>query len=55
MNNYYVLIVKYENGEIVKEMGPMDERKANKVEDGVNINLNHEEYYTDIMKKESDD
>ena len=51
MNNFYVQIVKFQDEEIVKEMGPMPEFKAEKVDDGVNINLNHEEYYTKIVEK----
>ena len=51
MKDYYVEIVEYGTGEIVKSMGPMSERKANKVEGGANINLNHEEYFTRIINK----
>ena len=48
---YYVEIVKYgEPEEVVKRMGPMPERKADEVDAGANINLNHEEYYTRIVK-----
>ena len=51
MTKYYVEIVKYgEPEEVVKRMGPMYERKAEKVDDGVNINLNHNEYYTRIVE-----
>ena len=37
--------------EVTKEMGPFNERKANKIEDAVNIKLNHEEYYTRVVLK----
>ena len=30
--------------------GPMSEHRAERVEDGVNINLNHEKYYTRIRR-----
>jgi hypothetical protein len=45
---YYVEIVAYENDEVVKRMGPMSEWKADKVERGVNINLNHSEFFTRV-------
>jgi hypothetical protein len=46
---FYVEIVKTSSGEVVERMGPMSERKADKVESGVAINLNHEEYFTRIV------
>ena len=48
---YYVEIVAYEDDEVASRMGPMSERKANKVDAGANINLNHEEYYTRIVQE----
>ena len=50
-NNYYVEIIEYKSEEVVKCMGPMSEHKADRVDDGVNINLNHEEFYTLIKEK----
>lgn len=47
-NQSYVEIVRYEGEEIVKRMGPMSERKADKVMDGADINLNHEDYFVRI-------
>ena len=52
---YYVEIVKYESDEhgdegLVEKRGPFNGWKANKVDDGLNINLNHERYYTRIVK-----
>jgi hypothetical protein len=52
MAGYFVEIVKHVSLEVVKRMGPMPERKADKVDAGVNINLNHEEYYTRIVNKD---
>ena len=46
---FYVEIVKASSGEVVTGMGPMSERKADKVEAGAAINLNHEEYFTRIV------
>ena len=50
MEKHYVEIVKYKTDEIIERMGPMSEHKADKVDGGANINLNHEEYYTRIIK-----
>lgn len=51
MDNYFVEIVKFEGDEVVKSMGPMSEYKANKVDGGANINLDHEHYFTRIVRK----
>jgi len=40
-----VEIVQRATGEIVKELGPMSPRKADSVERGIEINLNHEQYF----------
>ena len=40
-----VEVIKRDNGEIVKELGPMSPRKADSVERGIEINLNHEQYF----------
>ena len=50
---WYVEIVKFKGGEVVKRMGPMPERQAEKVEGGANINLNHEGYFTRLVKDKS--
>lgn len=52
---FFVEIRKYgstgelADDEVVERMGPMDERKAERVDGGVNINLNHSEFYTLIV------
>ena len=47
---FYVEIVKAgPPEEVVKRMGPMDKRRAEKAEFGADINLNHEEYFTRIV------
>jgi hypothetical protein len=51
MKNYYVEIVKTDLGEVVKRLGPFSERKADRVDDGANINLNHSEYFTRIVNE----
>lgn len=48
---FYVEVVRRQNDEVVKTIGPIDgERTAERTEDGVNINLNHEDYFTRIRK-----
>lgn len=47
----YVVIIKDSTGEIVKEMGPHPLWKAEKIDNGANINLNHAEYHTLILTK----
>jgi len=46
---FFVEIVLISTGEVVKRLGPVNERKADKVESGVKINLNHAEYFTRIV------
>ena len=54
MNNVFVEIVKYGDKDapeiIVTRMGPMSESKADRVESGANINLNHEQYFVRIVE-----
>ena len=51
MGNYYVQIIRYTDDGVVEEMGPFSERRADRVDDGANWNLNHEEFYTLITQK----
>ena len=46
---FYVEIVDSETKEVIERMGPMDERKAERVEAGASINLNHEKFFTRIV------
>ncbi len=46
---YYVEIVAYKNDRVAKRMGPFSERKAERVDGGANINLDHENFYTRIV------
>lgn len=44
---FYVEIVDMDTDEVVEKLGPYtNERLAEKVENGVNINLNHEKFFT---------
>ena len=49
---FYVEIVKFDNDEIVKRMGPMNSWRADRVDTGANQNLNHEHYFTRIVSAE---
>ena len=51
---YTVNIYHTTTGELVKQMGPMSERKADKVYAGASINLNHDEYHIEIKPVEGD-
>ena len=46
---FIVQIVAFKDDEVVKESEPMSERRADHVDDGFAMNLNHEEYYTRIV------
>lgn len=50
IDNYYVQVID-SSAFVVKELGPFSKKKADKVDDGININLNHDEYYTVITYK----
>lgn len=45
-----VQVIEYSTGKVIKEIVVSSERKADKVESGLNINLNHEKYYTRTVK-----
>lgn len=51
MNNHYVQVLPYENDEVIKELGPFDERKAEKIEDGVCRNMSMD-YYSRVIEKD---
>ena len=48
----YVEIVKFEDEEVVERRGPFSPWRADKVDDGLNINLNHERFFTRIVPAE---
>ena len=46
---HYVDIIAFEGEKTIKRLGPFSsERKARKVNDGANINLDHDNYFTRI-------
>jgi hypothetical protein len=50
VKQFYVEIVEDETDLVVSRMGPMDERRANRVEDGAGINLNWEKFFTRVVE-----
>lgn len=52
-DTHFVEIVRYENEEVIERRGPFSERRADKIDDGLNINLNHEEFFTRIVNDAS--
>lgn len=51
MSDHQVIveICEAETGEVVERFGPMSDHKAQKVDAGISINLNHERFYTQIV------
>lgn len=45
---FIVQVIEYQTGKVVKTSQPMLERKANKVDGGMNRNLNHDRFFTCI-------
>ena len=54
MSNYYVKIAETATGKVEKRMGPMSEGKADRVERGASINLDHAEYHIDVEEIEAE-
>ena len=52
MTHYYVEIVEYETEQVVDRIDcGASGRRADRIDDGVNINLNHERFYTRIVEE----
>lgn len=49
--DFYVEVVKIETDEVVKRLGPHGERAAERIERGLSINMNHQDYFTRIVKQ----
>lgn len=48
--HYRVEVVEYETGDVVKTLdGGTSERRADRIDSGLNHNLDHERFYTRIM------
>jgi hypothetical protein len=48
---FFVEIVERLTGAVVKRMGPMSERRAEYIESGASIHLNHDDYFTRIVRE----
>jgi hypothetical protein len=49
MPKFKVQVIERKTGEVIKEIECASERSANKVEDGMLINMNYESYYTQVV------
>lgn len=52
MTRFHVEVRRIGTDEVVRSLGPMDERRAEKVERGLHINLDYERFYTEIVSSE---
>lgn len=50
MDNWHVEVVEDASGKVVKRMGPMPKRKAERVDTGVRINLDHDRFSTRVVQ-----
>ena len=50
---WYVEIVEFESGEVVKRFECDTERQADRIDDGANINLNHDKFYTRVVEDQA--
>lgn len=56
MTKHYVLIRQRCDNTVVKKIGPCgDERRAEMTERGVNINLDHVNYYTEVVEQDDEE
>ena len=49
---FYVQIIAYKGDKVIEELGPFPGRQADKVDDGININLNHDAFYTLVVEED---
>ena len=50
MDEFFVEVVSHETGEVVQRMGPMTASKAELVERGLDRKLNHERFFTRVVR-----
>ena len=48
VDTYKINVIKTDTGEVVKTFETVTERAAERMERGLNININHADYYTVI-------
>jgi hypothetical protein len=51
---HYVEIVEYDTGEVVQRLKANSERQAEKLDRDLNINLNHDQFFTRIVVENSE-
>lgn len=54
-NKFYVQIIEDSTGKVVEEMGPHDERTAEKIHAGVSRNFNYERFTLKLIDKDAKD
>lgn len=55
-HEYWVRVIEYKTCQTIHSIGPIwSRRRAEKVERGVQINLNHDEFYTRIEPEDEED
>ena len=47
-DTYKIKVIKADTGEVVKTLEATTERTAERIDNGLNINMNHADYYTVI-------
>ena len=47
---FYVCVIDWNTDKVIKQMGPFTESKAEKVADGLEINLDHENFFVGIRE-----
>ena len=50
-DTWFVEIVETATDKVIKRMGPMSEVKAERVESGASINLDHDNFFTRMVKE----
>lgn len=50
VQTFYVCVVEWDTDKVIKQMGPFTESKAEKVADGLEINLDHEKFFVGIRE-----
>jgi hypothetical protein len=52
---FSVNIIEIETDSLIETIPAPSERAAERIERGININLNHDKYYTEIKEQENHD
>ena len=51
---YLIEVIDYQTNEVVKTMETTSQRQADRIEDGLNINLNHDAFFTRTVEVRSE-